>query len=65
MIKRQGTIKYTELDPDFDEEEYEVYEPLLAGLRDDEQIAAFQNLWFLLRRVLLVFSVILLEDNYY
>ena len=35
-MKRQGTIKYQELDPDFDEEEYEMYEPLLAGLRDDE-----------------------------
>ena len=47
------------------EDDYEVYEPLLAGLNDHEQTAALQNLWFLLRRIILVFSVFFLADNYW
>ena len=41
LIKKQGTIKIQEHDEDFDEDEYAVYEPLLEGLKDYEQVAAF------------------------
>ena len=55
--------KRQELAESVNEEDFEVYEPLLAGLNKYEQTAALQNLWFLLRRIILVFSIIFLSDN--
>ena len=50
-------------DKEVTEEEYDVYEPLLAGLKDYEQSSSFVSLFFILRRIILVFSVILLEED--
>ena len=55
-------LKYEE---EVNEDDYEIYEPLLAGLKDYQQSASFQNLWFILRRIVLITSVIVLADNYW
>ena len=44
------------------EEDYEVYEPLLVGLKQHEHLASIYNILFLVRRILLV-SVIIFLDN--
>ena len=46
---------------DVNEDDYEMYEPLLAGLKLHDRKANMFYLLFLSRRVMLVFTIFLLE----
>ena len=46
------------------EEDYEIYEPLMAGLNVHETTSALQNLWFILRRIITVMTIILLKEKW-
>ena len=46
---------------DINEEEYEVYEPLVAGLKTHERLASSYYILFLCRRVILVFTIFMLD----
>ena len=46
---------------DIKEEEYEVYEPLVAGLKTHERLASSYYILFLCRRVILVFTIFMLD----
>ena len=45
------------------EEEYEVYEPLLEGLRKDDHLSIYYNLIFLGRRIVFVIAIFFLVEK--
>ena len=67
MIRNQADqrVKRIMKTENVNEEDYEVYGPLRAGLNPHSETAAIHSVIFLVRRLMLVCTIFLLEDQYY
>ena len=55
--------KANKITENLNEDEYEIYEPMLEGLRVDDRLSIYYNLIFLVRRIIFVITIFFLVEK--